>query len=258
MPRVFISYSHDSLDHARAVRELANCLRASGFDARIDQFAEDPDEGWPRWMKRELAKADFVLMVPTAAYRRRWDGVEEPGKGLGATWEGLILTNRLYQAGGVARGLRCVLVGEARIEHIPDELNGHSYYQPPEGCPRLDRYLRGLPLSAEAPPLGALEALPAKWDRPQEMAWDRRGRLEGFLVDAFPTWELGQLAERLPDKSLSHALPGEEVPKARFARELVGAMMHRSLPAKGDLWSTLREKRPARADEIADLETMWR
>lgn len=65
MPRVFISYSHDSLDHSRAVREFADCLRANGFDAWIDQFAVDPDEGWPRWMKRELAKADFVLVVPT-------------------------------------------------------------------------------------------------------------------------------------------------------------------------------------------------
>jgi hypothetical protein len=37
-PRVFISYSHDSPEHAQQVLELAERLRKDGTDAQIDQY----------------------------------------------------------------------------------------------------------------------------------------------------------------------------------------------------------------------------
>ena len=51
-PRVFISYSHDSLEHARRVMGLAERLRKDGVDAQLDQYmAGTPARGWPRWME---------------------------------------------------------------------------------------------------------------------------------------------------------------------------------------------------------------
>ncbi|NOY25458.1 MAG: TIR domain-containing protein, partial [Oligoflexia bacterium] len=82
--RIFISYSHDSDGHRDAVAGFANCLRRHGYDAWIDQFAVDPDEGWLRWMRDQIEAADVVLIVPTATYLRRWKGHEQPGKGMGA------------------------------------------------------------------------------------------------------------------------------------------------------------------------------
>jgi hypothetical protein len=44
---VFISYSHDSEDHAGKVLKLATQLRRDGLDAWIDQDEPAPAQGWP-------------------------------------------------------------------------------------------------------------------------------------------------------------------------------------------------------------------
>jgi TIR domain-containing protein len=82
-PTAFISYSHDSTEHADRVLELSNRLRADGIDCTIDQYEVSPAEGWPKWMDRQIAKSDFVLVVCTETYYRRVTGEEEKGKGLG-------------------------------------------------------------------------------------------------------------------------------------------------------------------------------
>jgi len=48
-PKVFISYSHDSPEHADKVLAFANKLRSEGIDAVLDQYEESPPEGWPMW-----------------------------------------------------------------------------------------------------------------------------------------------------------------------------------------------------------------
>jgi hypothetical protein len=70
-PRVFISYAHESPKHEERVLELADKLREYGIDAIIDQYEPTPQEGWPRWMVRQLEDADYVLMICTPAYHRR-------------------------------------------------------------------------------------------------------------------------------------------------------------------------------------------
>ena len=63
-PRVFISYSHDSLDHARRMMGLAERLRKDGVDAQLDQYvAGTPARGWPRWMEDQLDSCEFVLVI---------------------------------------------------------------------------------------------------------------------------------------------------------------------------------------------------
>lgn len=69
-PKVFISYSHDSLEHTRRVHALADRLRADGVEAWIDQYAQDPNEGWIRWMRNRVKQADRVLLVFTETYQR--------------------------------------------------------------------------------------------------------------------------------------------------------------------------------------------
>jgi hypothetical protein len=96
-PRVFISYSHDSPEHAQHVLELAERLRKDGVDAQLDQYvAGTPAEGWPRWMLDRLDWADFVLLVCTEIYYRRFRGHEQAEEGRGVEWEGALVTNELY------------------------------------------------------------------------------------------------------------------------------------------------------------------
>jgi len=83
-PRVFLSYSHDSDEHAEHVLALADALCDRGIDVILDRYVHPaPAEGWPRWMERNLDAAQFVLMVCTETYRRRVRSEEKPGQGTG-------------------------------------------------------------------------------------------------------------------------------------------------------------------------------
>ena len=96
-PNVFISYSHDSTEHADRVLALADALRDNGIDVVLDQYIHPaPAEGWTHWMDHQIDAADFVLLICTEVYRRRVMGHEKPGKGKGVRWEGTLIYNRIY------------------------------------------------------------------------------------------------------------------------------------------------------------------
>ncbi len=98
-PQVFISYSHDSDDHREKVLDFVYELQANHVDAEVDHFRENtPPPSWPRWMHSQITRADWVIMVCTPTYKTRVEGEEAPGQGLGARWEGAVLTHELYAA----------------------------------------------------------------------------------------------------------------------------------------------------------------
>ena len=68
---VFISYSHDSVEHRENVLGLAERLLANGIDVELDLWVNGtPEQGWPNWMLDALDSADFVLVVISAIFRR--------------------------------------------------------------------------------------------------------------------------------------------------------------------------------------------
>jgi hypothetical protein len=145
--RVFISYSHDSTEHERRVRAFADQLRADGIDAWIDQYVQDPDEGWIKWMRTQVKQAEKVLLVFTETYQRRFEGDEEAGKGLGATFEGVIVTQSLYESGGRNAKFRPVVFREGDERFIPLELRRFNRYRAdtPERYQNLLRWLHNAP-----------------------------------------------------------------------------------------------------------------
>ena len=162
-PKVFISYSHDTVAHQERVLDLADRLRADGIDAEIDQYNDAPPEGWPRWCERQIEAADVVLMVCTETYHRRVRGEEAPGKGLGVVWEAAIIRQLLYDAGAVSSKFVPVLFSDGSPEHIPTPIKGWSRYvvDSEEGYERLYRRLTGQP-RLPRPELGAIRILPAR------------------------------------------------------------------------------------------------
>lgn len=98
-PCVFLSYSWDSDAHKQHVLEFAQRLRGDGIDAAIDRFTVFPAEGWPQWMSNQVEGAAFVLVIATKSYALRFAKKEQPGKGLGATWEGAVITQEIYESG---------------------------------------------------------------------------------------------------------------------------------------------------------------
>lgn len=128
-PTVFISYSHDSDEHSEQVLSLSERLRLDGFTTQLDQYVNGtPTEGWPRWMLNQLDTADFVLVVCTETYYRRFRGHENPGKGKGVDWEGALITQELYDSHSKTLKFIPVLLSGAEPGCIPEPLRASTHY----------------------------------------------------------------------------------------------------------------------------------
>ena len=162
-PKVFISYSHDTVEHQERVLGLADRLRADGIDAEVDQYNAAPPEGWPLWCERQIAAADVVLMVCTETYHRRVSGDEERGEGLGVVWEARIIRQLLYDAGAVGAKFVPVLFSDASLEQIPTPIKGGTHYvvDTEDDYEDLYRRLTGQPRLLR-PALGTIRAVPTR------------------------------------------------------------------------------------------------
>jgi WD40 repeat protein len=154
-PKVLISYSHDSPEHEQRVLELVNRLRKNGVEAWIDRYRPDPDEGWISWMRDHIERADRVLLVFTETYARRFLGKEVPSKGLGVTFEGVIISQALYETGIHNAKFRPVVFREEDEGFIPLELRRVNRYRvgTEENYQKLLRWLHR-ELEVEIPPIG--------------------------------------------------------------------------------------------------------
>lgn len=68
IPKVFISYSHDSMEHKKWVLELAMRMRNNGIDAILDQWKLNPGDDLPHFMETNLASSDYTIMVCSTKY----------------------------------------------------------------------------------------------------------------------------------------------------------------------------------------------
>jgi TIR domain len=192
MPRVFVSYSQDSPLHCRRIRELAERLRADGIEAWIDQYSQDPDEGWPAWMRGQLAKADRVLLVFTETYARRFLGTEAQGIGLGATFEGGLATQALYESGGRNTKFRAVVFTEGDAQFIPSELRRFTHYRvdTPDHYQNLLRWLHESPkiVPPDVLPKPRLpsETTPSVERNHRDLLKDVNGEVENRLKQSLP------------------------------------------------------------------------
>ena len=126
---VFISYSHDSDEHRKRVLALSERLREDGIETLLDQYVNGtPAEGWPRWMLNQLDAADFVLVVCTETYYRRFRGHEVPGKGKGVDWEGALITSDLYAARSRSLKFVPVFLSSVVEDYIPEPLRAGTHY----------------------------------------------------------------------------------------------------------------------------------
>jgi len=160
MATTFISYSHDSVKHKSVVLTLANRLVQEGVDCDLDQYHESPPEGWPKWMLLSIKEADFVLVVCTETYLDRIEDRTPVNDGLGAKWEGGIITQELYERGGRNDKFIPVITNSNDKTFIPPFLRSATYYDisQPERYDRLYRQITNQPAVVK-PPLGRVKKL---------------------------------------------------------------------------------------------------
>lgn len=92
IPKAFLSYSHDSLEHKKWVLDLATRLRSNGIESIIDQWSLGPGDDLPHFMEQNLISADRVLMICTENY------VDKANKGAGGVgYEKMIVTADLLK-----------------------------------------------------------------------------------------------------------------------------------------------------------------
>lgn len=212
--RVFISYSHDTEEHRERVRALAVQLRSEGIDVRTDRDEPAPPQGWPRWMDEQLDAAEFVLVVCTPTYRRRVEGGEQLGRGKGATWEGMLVQQHLYDSNSLNTKLIPVLFEGESDEAIPRVLRPFTYYRLPRGYDDLYRHLTGqhatppVPLGqvrpmpvAAAVPLAGGTASTSEPPRAGGQVIDNRGAVIGTMINVNGTLNLGSLPTTPPPTS---------------------------------------------------------
>jgi len=193
-PRVFIAYSHDSPEHMDRVLGLADRLREEGVDAWLDQYEASPPAGWPTWSQHEIEGADFVLVVCTEACRRRFEKREEAGQGQGATWEGAILSQELYNAQTRNTRFIPVIFEAAEARAIPLPLQGATRYLLPAEYEALYRHLTAQP-RVRVPRLGMRRTLPAQ---------ERRSEFPAVSADTSPDSRALEAAyQRLEERHLA-------------------------------------------------------
>jgi hypothetical protein len=157
MTRVFISYSQDSQEHNIQVLRLADRLRREGIDCHLDQYETFPPEGWPRWMSDQIEQADYVLVLCTETYARRALGHDSPDRGLGANWEGQLITQSIYDRAGRNTKFVPVILRASDVSHIPQFVSSATHFDVSEesGYEALYRLLTSQPAVAR-PDLGAI------------------------------------------------------------------------------------------------------
>ncbi len=142
-PKVFISYSHDSEQHKASILALANRLCREGLDCTIDQYINGfPSEGWQRWMETQIEYADFILVVCTPRYLKRFRGLDNDG-GRGSTFEGVVISQTLYDTYYRNTKFVPVLPDDGDFDNVPLPLKGFTAFKMGADYEGLYRYLTG-------------------------------------------------------------------------------------------------------------------
>lgn len=224
-PKVFISYAHESDALRAAVKALADWLVKRGCTVFTDHRYIDrpPPEGWQAWMLGCINQADTVLVVCSPKLKERFENTAAPEAGLGATYEGAIITQQIFNNAMRNDKFYPVLPDEGHVSHIPTTLmswwNGNRFASGYEGIGRM--------VCAE----GGLQAM--------EATSPSKDSLEGTPV---PLIEIGQqrLANRLLGKAASaqflDALMSEFVEEfyPALAPVTAAAMVQRFMESTGD------------------------
>ena len=182
IPKAFVSYSHDSLDHKKWVLDLATRLRNNGVESIIDQWSLGPGDDLPHFMEQNLAGADRVLMVCTDNY------VKKANSGAGGVgYEKMIVTADLLKQ--IDSNKVIPVIRQAGTRDVPTFLGSKLYVdfsrddEMEFAFDNLVRAIHGAPLYV-APPVSNNPFVPVA-DTPAEKTGDGVLAAMKMIVEVF-------------------------------------------------------------------------
>lgn len=131
LPSVFISYAHDDEKHKQRVLEFSDKLiTEGGLDCWIDRYVEgsSPERGWTSWMEEKIRTSDFVLVVASPDYLKRFNGEEVDGKGKGGKYESMVITQELFDSDSKNKKFYSVLFEKGDAKYIIGPLKPWNYF----------------------------------------------------------------------------------------------------------------------------------
>lgn len=169
--QVFLSYRHESPEHARAVGRLGELLRQAGIPVQLDQFYLDenpggPNEGWPKWCQDSANQSACVLVIASAGWFAAYEGTGEPGLGCGAAAEAFLFRQFLYDEKGVNARLRLALLNDLPAAcRVPEGLRAWHQFHPFADNAQLDQLVAWI---AQRLGLGDIQSPTVRWPEPDD------------------------------------------------------------------------------------------
>lgn len=197
IPKVFVSYSHDSLSHKKWVLDLATRLRNSGIDAIIDQWELMPGDDIPHFMETHLSTSDYVLMVCTNRYVEKANS----GKG-GVGYEKMIVTSELIS--NIDSKKVIPLIRQTGTHEVPTFLKSKLFIdfslveQFEFSLDELTRAIHHAPIFVK-PEIGNSPYVPLKDTKP-DRSGDAIKKLMKIVIDDYESREEWTLRDSLEEK----------------------------------------------------------
>ncbi|EGS6497188.1 hypothetical protein CGI39_03885 [Vibrio parahaemolyticus] len=230
VPKVFLSYSHDSAEHKQWVLDLATRLVYAGIDARIDAWGVGGGTDLPHFMETQLAEVDRVVMVCTQTY------VDKANKGTGGVgYEKMIVTSSLMTS--IDDNKIIPIIRQKGTRHVPTFLKTKLYYDFSNDnafesvIDELMREIHGSPLYKK-PELGSNPYQTAE-SKPAESQIDKKMLLLKWMVERY---ENGH--ERFAFSQLHDALGCSKI----FAETYVASLFEQGM-IKGCSWFNNKSRR---------------
>jgi RNA polymerase sigma factor (sigma-70 family) len=91
VPKVFVSYAHDSAEHTDSVVAFARLLQSLGIEAVLDVWSAGARQDWAVWAVRAMREADYVIVVASPKYQQMCDEINRDEMHLGVQSEAALV-----------------------------------------------------------------------------------------------------------------------------------------------------------------------
>jgi hypothetical protein len=176
---VFISYRHESREHAQSVRRFGEFLRQAKIPVALDQFLFDeqpggPNEGWPKWCEDCANQSACVVIIGSEGWFSAYEQ-PAPGIGLGAASEADLFRQAFWDHPGDNERIRLAFLHEVPAQLVPVRLRAWHQFWPFDSDDHLNQLVRW---AADRLGLTDIELPKVHWPEPVAFAPDLADRVK--------------------------------------------------------------------------------